>query len=337
MELYIHAGLNKAGSSYIQEVLYVNSDRLREYGISYHCGEIKGANATPLSLAIRRSNHAAALRFLAKHLEYAQRTGCKRILLSSESLYHDFAEPKRHAALRAIVEKADIKKIHILLFFRQPVSHAISTFCHRSNVLGPVSFSQWIRKKYEFPRELRQFLETYDRASDINWSLRAYQNGSLKADIFDWLEIPELAEPPKQDVNVSITVAEAKLLTLMPHHNIVRATALYYVFKAIPLAQKASDALLREEWERIASAALAPYNKELERLSDLVGAPMTVRASDAGSNGGAEDNNDIILSTQQAEAIMKFLSELPARRPFLTWLKNKALKTRYKSVIPNNL
>lgn len=56
MGCYIHAGLNKAGSSFVQSVLTANATILGSAGISYLDGGRHSGNSKALSVAMRASD-----------------------------------------------------------------------------------------------------------------------------------------------------------------------------------------------------------------------------------------------------------------------------------------
>ncbi len=330
MELYLHAGLNKTGSSYLQEMFYANSDSLGAESISYLGGERPGGNAAELSYAIRRNDRAGAMKLMRQHFNHASQAGCKKILLSTEIFFHDFAVKERFELLCSIIREVGVKNIHILLFFREPVSHAISTYCHRNGLQEVGEFEEWLEQKYTYPNELSSFLQAYESSTDIKWSLKAYTNSALKADTCDWLEIADMEEPLKDEVNVSVTATEAVILEKLYQLNPERSKELRASFKAIPRAQKASDKVLRSQWQHVAASNLVKYQSEFERLSELVGEPLGVKEPSEAKLDNPETIDMVFSSSQMQEVIELCGSKTPKFSPigFLKSFRRKLLRIR---------
>lgn len=315
MELFIHAGLNKTGSSFIQCVFHANSDILSDSGIAYKGGSPTAGNANELSIALRARDQAKAARFLGKHVAHARARGKERVLLSAEYLYHDMVVPEHLELLRTLVADSGFKRINVLLFFRDPVAHAISAYCHRSGRqdLGP--FDQWIELLYEFPGELRQFLATIKETPEINWCTYAYSKSGLVEAVCEWLSIDALPTAVSREVNVSVSVDEAEILARLRVNDARAAVALRQALKAIPRDRKGDDSAQRARYRAIAENALFQLNPELEKLSSLVSTRMTV-PSPAKPMTEAAHWDAVTLSSDQIDALLRLCRAPKARVNF---------------------
>lgn len=322
MKIYIHAGLNKTGSSYLQEMFFANADALQREGIAYYGGERPGGNAAELSYAIRRNDISTASKLLQQHLTHAQEKKCERIFLSTEIFFHDFADATLFKQYRDLFAQFNLDDIHVLLFFREPVSHAISTYCHRSGLQDVGHFAEWIKTYYTYPSELRAFLALHEQHSDIHWTLRAYTRDALKTDSCQWLGIADLAEPPSDEINVSVTATETQLLAWLYDHNPQKARALRNRFKMIPRNKKASDRLLRSQWKHLAAVELKQHNNAFAALGKLVGADVGVKELSAPVADDASEQSHILLTPMQAKAVMEFCGTESPKVSFLEYLKS---------------
>lgn len=310
MKLFLHAGLNKTGTSYLQRLFQANQAHLAKNRISYFEGQDISGNAGKLSYALRARETKALRDTLKRHRAAGDRLGCDTVLMSSELMYHDFILPEQRAELLTQIDAAGFEPPHILLFFREPVSHSISTYCHRSGIRDLGSFQDWVTTKYEFPRELRHFMATVDSTPEVKLYLRPYGRKTLVADTCAWLGITDLPQALHGDVNSSVNVGEAALLNWLRGVNPQAAARLRAGLKVLPNEVKSQDTKIRAHWEAIAEQEFVGINPELERLSTLLGAPMTVEASTAVSLQ-PHITFEATLSAPQLEALAAALAPVP--------------------------
>lgn len=328
LQLLIHGGLNKAGSSYLQGVFHANSEPLRRAGISYLGGGTMSGNAQELSMAIRARNIPQIKRFFENHTKEARARGCDRVLISAEYLYHDLILQERLTLLRELSQETGLGNISVLLFFRDPVSHAISAYCHRSGHQDIGTFPHWVREGYEFPRELRRFLSTLEEAPEIDWHPRAYTKGGLVDDTCKWMGVEAMRETVSTEVNVSVSVDEAEILGRLRTRNVRAARALRQALKDIPRARKADDSVQRARYSEIAAQALSPLTADLERLSALVGADLTVAPPEP--DGRRHHTGAVKLSADQIDAVLAMCAAPPER--FGVGRLARGVKRRLKTV-----
>ena len=305
MELLIHAGLNKAGSSYLQAILHANEAALREQGISYTGGTSRNGNATPIVLDLRRGRLRSVRDRFDALVERARADGAQRLLLSSESLFHDFVVPEHRQRLISLIKACGLLRPRVLLIFREPVSHAISAYSHRAGRRHSDEFLPWLHNSYEVPREWPRFLDMYARETELELTLKPYSHNGLNDVLHSWLGPIRLPEPAPRAVNVSPTLTEAQILVRVRRVDAAMAERLRLAFKRIDKAHKAPDDALRQHYEHIARSELVKLNPYLERLSTLVGSDLTVPPPDPAS----EYDGVTILSPVQVEAIIAAASQ----------------------------
>lgn len=310
MECYIHAGLNKAGSSFVQSVLTANATILGSAGISYLDGGRHSGNSKALSVAMRASDQPGVSRFLHHHAVRARANGASRMLLSAEYLYHDLVRTDRRNLFLTGAAAAGISAIHVLVFFRDPISHAISAYTHRAGVHNVGTFEDWIRRDYEFPVELPLFFETLETCPEIVWHPVAYGSGdSLLSALADWLGIPGLPRIPEREVNVSPSLGEAELLDRLQSRDSAAALALRQTLKAIARSDKAPEPARRARYEAAAAFALARLNPLLARLEHMVGAPLQVAVLAEAPEPACDGS--LCMTLAQADAILSLVAAPP--------------------------
>lgn len=323
MELYIHGGLNKTATSYMQAVFEKNADFLRSHGISYAHSQGGFGNAAKLSLDLRYGNLKRLRARLSAYRMTAEATGCTRVLMSSELLYHDIVVPEHHEILLREIADAGFATPQLLLFFREPTAHAVSCFCHRSGVKNTGPFEEWLQNCYEFPRELAAFLAALDTGLGMELTVRYYPSDRLAIQMSDWLGTPPLPHNVGGQINVSVNAHEARLLSWVQQESAPTAARLRDALKALDPSAKAPDRLLRAHWHRLARESFAPIEADLDRLGTLLGTSLSPPlVTDSNTTPEAET---IILSRAQLDAIRAALKppDLPYRAAqwLYRWIK----------------
>jgi hypothetical protein len=120
--IIIHIGHGKTGSSFIQSSLDKSADRLLQYGISY---PLQNEHKTVSDSYVRSGNTRA------KELVGACETFVRRLagtssilLLSHENLFGHFARNENYLRFLASLDA----NVRIILFTRDPLDHAISSY-----------------------------------------------------------------------------------------------------------------------------------------------------------------------------------------------------------------
>jgi len=259
MTLYIHFGIYKAGSSYIQYICANQRDYLASNGIYFpesvedqkmQAGLISKGNADGLEKAIKTENTSKISSILKKWYDTANTKQATGVLISAEALVHQLAVKQRLELLITCIKNTGFIEIEAMGFFRDLADHALSTYKHRAKTGKHPDYEYWVKHNYETPelfKNLAQTIKVTDKK--IHWSLRKFQKNSefLKRAFFkEWLgiELPDFKEKPT--VNESLTLSEVKLM-----NHLKRAYPLgidYFVdgLKALPKSKKAKDRELEQ-------------------------------------------------------------------------------------------
>lgn len=251
MKLFIHFGIYKAGSSYLQYICANRREELRQAGIWFpfspddtkmKSGSISAGNAFELSEWLKRNKKTEIESYLAAIKKEANKNNCECVLLTAEALVHQFAREDRLKLLEQTALKIGFGKIHALGYFRDPVDHCISLYKHRSKSGKNPDFEYWVREVYETPRVLNDFFRVHTTV-DIKWTLRKFKKDAdymIQSFFEEWLGVKITDIPHKPKVNESITLSE---VMIMQHLKKFFPYTLDYVLKRLinlPKSKKAS-------------------------------------------------------------------------------------------------
>jgi len=281
MKLYLHCGYHKTGSSFLQTLFARNRDSLRESGIHFPVasreydmisGEISPGNGPELAKAIKENDNQKSSELIAGYVSDAKRNGCDSILISSENFFHSFEKQTAVELLTNVAENNGIESINALLYFRDPVSHAISTFKHRAKNGKLSDLSHWLETDYETMELIERFMEYRTRYS-IQWTCRKYRSQSehmAKSAFADWLGIDIPAIPEDDRVNTSLTLSELLAIQSLNKNRPAYIPFVREAFAAIPFSDKATDLELSRRYNAIASDKLTSYTPLIEEVNRLL-------------------------------------------------------------------
>ena len=207
-DLLLHVGHSKTGSSALQSSFALSAEALLAAGIHYprgredaraRQGRITSGNLDPTRLA--RTYFKAA----------RQAPDARAILLSNEAWfagYLNHPEPLREAVAQGI-------RIRILMFLRDPVDWAMSSYMQMVKRGGAVNgFDQFLQNN-KFPRRVEQFFEMCEKMS-LPMMTRNYSRcrNRLLPETETLLGVPArtLTPPPVSQVNRSMTRSELYIL-----------------------------------------------------------------------------------------------------------------------------
>ena len=153
MNLYIHVGIHKTGSSYLQTLFARNRDLLAEHSIYYSKserdkemlkGRISPGNALKLNKLLRDSKYEEVKKYLQRLVLQAEKINCKSVLLSNEGLFHIFAKEGTVLNFIEIYKTSRFKNIHGLVYFRDPLDHILSLYKNRAKSGKHLDFKIWL-------------------------------------------------------------------------------------------------------------------------------------------------------------------------------------------------
>lgn len=216
--LYLHVGLRKTGSSYIQTALAMNRSKL------YREGHLWYPRPTDQESALRgkTSSGNAPSRKLWKTLERIRpqlRKG-RNVLVSREQFFDTTAEILGVEATKAVLEREVIRTIQVadikmLLFVRDPLDWCFSMYSQEvKHSRITVSFQDWLQTGIGFPPRTLELIEWF---SALGVEIEVENYTTVKSHILDrfmeWLDLPatlRLSTPGFGPVNRSLNLGELK-------------------------------------------------------------------------------------------------------------------------------
>lgn len=308
--MMLHIGIPKTGSSFLQSTLAGNIEVLKRHGIDYPvprrvekaaAGQVSTGNATQLEQFLKQPE---AMRDIA----------AERVLFSGERFFMDLCKQRFQDDLLALIGAAGIERVEILMFVRDPVSFAISSYqqqVKRGKIADLTIEGHFARMNQ--PVNVNKVLDFGLAQPKVALTVRNYSvvRPRLLDEFCLWLGLPrdELTTPPAQVVNRSMTTSELMLLKAMNDHVKASSTVI-----AEALCNRLPDirgddhrppvALQERLWQRLAPE-IARINARIDpaqaydRQRDIV-APRPAPE-------GAE------FSTRQVEVMAEAMAGLVAR------------------------
>lgn len=272
MKLYLHIGIEKTGSSYLQSVLAVNRPFLLEQGFFFPkagkreqdmlAGRISPGNAFPLTEALIKKNKVQILEFLKLNFQKARKNNSNTILLSNENLVRGLAREDQMDLFLSCCNESQIVVQNSLLTLRDPAEHALSLYKHRARKGKASSFENWLQDSYRTPRVLDGFFKNMKKFS-FPCMVRKYVKSSekLRRDFFEeWLQIPQPVEEGKTSVNPSLTLSELWLMRKIRAIDEDLVHDLHHRFIQIPHEDRVSNPEVISYYLDLANKYLSKYS-----------------------------------------------------------------------------
>jgi hypothetical protein len=306
MHLYLHFGIYKTGSSFLQTLCGYNRDLLKEHGYFFPrsereddlmAGRISPGNGNGFSKLLKQGDTAKTISLLEIWCREAETNQCTKILISAEALIHALATKIGLETLVTAANELNFKKIKALGFFRDPVDHCLSTYKHRAKRGGLPDFSVWVEQTYETPAVLAQF-EKLHRDYPINWSFRKYSKETtfmVKAFWVDWLQMEMPALPETLEVNVSLKLSELLVIQQLASVNRDWIPYVYQAFMDVPKYEKAKDSSLEESYRQVIRQKLNRYNTFFHSWNQLM--PLQERLA----NFSDASESEVTVSEEEAK------------------------------------
>lgn len=283
MTLLLHCGYHKTASSYLQSCFASHRELLAKHGIHYpddprQKDAAKGiptaGNGAVLCQALLKQNVDDCRQLLRRYFAKAKEKGANKVLLSAEGFFTYFS---RYEGAKLLMESAKLEgfqTIRAFIFFRPPVEHAVSVYCHRaaSGKLPP--FVQWLETGFETPKWMDQFADHFGSTS-IDWQVRLFQpkiDNIVKVLFSDWMHIQDeldLSALPSQ-VNVSITMGEAELVSEFNQKHPGCGRYVSAALKTVPAKAKADESDLKKRTVRQAAAYFQRHHSVMEKINRLL-------------------------------------------------------------------
>ncbi|MEL6655589.1 MAG: hypothetical protein AAFR36_04050 [Bacteroidota bacterium] len=341
MELFIHFGIFKTGSSYLQSICALNRELLANNGYHFPTssferalirGNISPGNSGKLKdyLAAGDVNRTMALQ--QTWVQSAKAANCGKILISGEALVHVFATSSGLQTLVAAAEKSGITQIRAMGFFRNPVDHALSTFKHRGKGGKIKDFRHWVSKVYELPTLLDNFSQVHQH-SPIHWTLRQYQKGGdfINGAFFrDWLGIVDELRTDLPRVNESVTLSEVELMVPFSSERRILASYVSEALYNLPSHKKATDKDLQKHYRQMAGEALEENRAIFTRFNTFLPAGEALEINYPETP--VAEAKAAVLSAEQLRVITQEIGRLTTFPGSLYVLRRKI-----RNMIPRNL
>lgn len=203
--LYLHIGQSKTGSSYLQACLANGHAALAEAGIDYFRGDEGQARDWEISSGNGHHLLTGPVEDLAPAHD--------KVLFSAEQFFPQIAtsRPLREK-LRAYCDAHGIGAVRMLLFLRNPVAHAESSFQQEVKRGGYTHGVDKAFSMYRAPEQAARLLTEDLGLPDCRFSVFNYDKHrkDLLPILEQFLELPPetLHSPERRDVNRSMTEAE---------------------------------------------------------------------------------------------------------------------------------
>jgi hypothetical protein len=278
MELFIHFGIYKTGSSFLQTICAHNRERLKSKAIWFPhaekdeemlAGKITPGNGKRITAHLLHFNRQKVIDLFSQWVKEAMENGCNSILISDEALIHAFAVSKSLGILKDAIDSTAINAVHCLGYFRDPVDHCLSTFKHRAKKGTIFDFEKWVHNDYETADVLNNFLKNFHTIG-FNWAFRKYErNGLVMADFFfkEWLKVPEYKLVQSNEVNPSLSFSELSVIQYFGKWNKSLIRPVYNGFLQLSKEKKARDADMEDYFRGIAYEALIAKKSVFDELN----------------------------------------------------------------------
>lgn len=220
--LYLHMGLSKTGTSYLQEVFWKNKEHLKQLGLFYPCDDAfltRLANRPVFSF----SGNAA---FLFRQQDRMNRLFSELaaqhegdVLLSTQTVLRPTLPNFEGEKLPfTLFRDSGFDKVRILLFVRDPLEHAVSLWSELIKHgwhLFDGKLDTFI-EQYDLPKVTQLGLEEYLKEDIVELEIRNYDvcKSDLVSIVKSWLQLPvgSLALPDRQLTNKSLYPEEVDLI-----------------------------------------------------------------------------------------------------------------------------
>ena len=319
MQLHLHVGHGKTGSSFLQSWWALNRPGLWQVArLLYPVGEADqraraGAfsmgNGLLLDQALQVSDQPRELgRLWADLLQQAPELGGEvpmGVLFSAERWARHL--PAQLEALLRVADAGGVEQIQIWLLVRDPLDHAVSVYgqmVKRHGFTG--SLDEWLLI-YDFPQVLLRCLDAFQSRPDrIQLQMDHYgrQRRNLHQRMLDWLVLPTDApwqQPAQSTVNRSLSADELLLMRWLNERLGDRAAAVgEQLVDRLPGLQPARlqpSATVCDQFVQRWSATLAQINQRLPE-SAYVHLPEETAASPDGSDQQPQQQMICLLPEQ---------------------------------------
>lgn len=347
MDLYLHFGIYKTGSSFLQTLCGRNRDLLREHAYFFPpsdreedllAGRISPGNDNGLCRLLQRGALTEVTTLLQHLQQDARAAGCEKILISAEALIHALATASGLDTLMKAVKRLQFANVHAFGFFRDPVDHCLSTYKHRAKRGTIASFSDWVENTYETIDVMQRFMALHGQYPVV-WSFRKYRKAPdfmMEAFFQDWLNVPLPPSPEKKMVNRSLNLSEILLIQQLATVNADWVPYIYDQLLAVPQKDKAVDRELESNYRQVIHEKLGKHRDVITAWNKLMPPAEELANFDPDTEPGAPRTEAVVLGKAQLQAVAIALEE--ARHPVeIGKARLKKIYRKLRKTVANSL
>lgn len=338
MDLYLHIGTEKTGSSYLQTVAALNREvlaknrfifpkgRLEKQMIS---GQISDGNAQNITDAISENNFGQVEKILENYKSNLSPNN-ESLLLSNELLVIALSSEANFKGFLEVIRNVGIGDTKMLLVLRDPVDQALSLFKHRSKFGIKSKIEDWSENSYVYGKCLEKFIDNA-LYSEITLTCRKYSknSGSLERIFFrDWLGINDSLIQPENAVNPSLTLSELFVIDSISKTDQELAQEIYERYLKLPKKIKAKEPNLEEYYKRVLTDVVSYYDDTWKKCNSLLASNEQLNIPE--KKGVLNQTKIISLNKDQIEILSNLINDLTSisfiTKHIFKKLKNKIRK-----------
>lgn len=208
-KLYLHIGHPKTGTSFLQACFANSIASLNQAGVDYPDEKQDDAAMWQVSSGNGRM-------LMKRRPEYFELTQDK-VFFSAEKLFQHFTrDPKIEDRLTSFCKHHDIQSIEVLLFIRDPITHAESSYQQAVKRSGKSDSADEHFRSFDRPKRVLKALRMRFKEAPLNWHVYNYDRNrkDLISIVETFLDVPggTLLRGEDRAVNRSMTLSELRLL-----------------------------------------------------------------------------------------------------------------------------
>lgn len=234
-KLFLHIGMNKTGSSFLQSSLVHNREVLRKQGFylpesiwddDMRKGIITPGNGNKLAKLLADNDERRLIKYINDLFTKSEKQGLSNVILSNETLIRILSYVENRKLLIKCCEKFQVD-VKCCCFLREPHSHALSLFKHRAKSGMFSSYKEWLNEDYETVRLYEIFKKDYEY-SRLSCLYSLYKkDGNLLLNVFysKFLNISQYNIKSKMHVNKSLNLKGIFILQVFEAY--IRGSSVY--------------------------------------------------------------------------------------------------------------
>lgn len=334
MNLFLHIGTEKTGSSFIQTVfannrsllesnsIFFPSAGIREKGMK--SGLISPGNGKDLFLALKNKDSNSVVSLLSFYKNSAEGKGCSKILLSNENLLEVLSDSSIVELLKKSCLEVSVTLSTMLLIIRNPVEQAMSLYKHRAKSGAEGDVKEWLSKDYKLPGFLDGIVEQSNTGSLEIRSFLYNKNSDYLIDVFfkQWLGVEDLPLWNVSIVNPSLTFSELLILSELRKIKPLYVPLLYKCFLSVPLNAKNEDKINKENVFNYLNNQLVEYDQIWSSVHK-----MLIEDKDfiypKSNNIKVQLESNLSLSISQINCYSEFLNDTKTIKFKIAFFKNR--------------